>query len=454
MSYNPNMTSTEKRGIVALSTIMSMRMLGLFMIFPVFALYAQHLPGSTPIMVGLAIGIYGLTQATLQIPFGMLSDRFGRKRIIYIGLLIFCAGSIVAAMSTTMTGIIFGRALQGCGAIASTVLALTADLSREEHRTKAMAILGMSIGASFLVSLLAGPLFYHWIGMSGIFWFTAIAALGGIVILHQMVPDTVRLKGNAGPIPEQFKRVLHDGQLLRLNFGILVLHLSLTSLFVVFPLSLIDNHLAAAQHWQVYAPVLFMSVFVMIPFVIIAEKYRRFKLIFVSAIGLLAVSQFSMGFLHQSLTALIITLFLFFTAMNLLESTLPSLISKIAPIESKGTAMGVYSSSQFFGAFLGGILGGWLHQHYSINAVFILGGILSTIWFILAFSMKSPPYLSSHILKIGQIDKEQALTLSQSLANIQGVAEVLVIIEDNVAYLKVDRKKLDTTALDKYSATA
>jgi MFS family permease len=445
------MTSTEKRAIVALSSIMSMRMLGLFMIFPVFALYAQHLPGSTPIMVGLAIGIYGLTQASLQIPFGMLSDHFGRKPIIYIGLLLFCLGSIVAAMSTTMTGIILGRALQGCGAIASTILALTADLSREEHRTKAMAILGMSIGASFLVSLLAGPLFYHWIGMSGIFWFTAIAALSGIVILHKMVPDTVRLKSNSGPIPEQFKRVLHNSQLLRLNFGILVLHLSLTSLFVVFPLALIDSHLEAAQHWQIYAPVLFLSVVVMIPFVIIAEKYRRFKLIFVSAIGLLALSQFMMGFLHHSLITLAIILFFFFTAMNLLESTLPSLISKIAPIESKGTAMGVYSSSQFFGAFLGGILGGWLHQHYSIDAVFILGAGLSVAWFIFALSMKSPPYLSSHILSIGKINQEQAVTLSHSLAQIHGVAEVLVIIEDNVAYLKVDRKKLDAAALDQYS---
>lgn len=454
MSYNHSMTSTEKRAIVALSSIMSMRMLGLFMIFPVFALYAQHLPGSTPIMVGLAIGIYGLTQAALQIPFGMLSDRFGRKPIIYIGLLIFCVGSIVAAMSTTMTGIVIGRALQGCGAIASTVLALTADLSREEHRTKAMAILGMSIGASFLLSLLAGPLFYHWIGMSGIFWFTAIAALSGIVILHQMVPQTVRLKGNAGPIPEQFKRVLHNSQLLRLNFGILVLHLSLTSLFVVLPLALIDSHLEAAQHWQVYAPVLFLSVIVMIPFIIIAEKYRRFKLVFVSAIGLLALSQLTMVFLHQSLTAIIIILFLFFTAINLLESTLPSLISKIAPIESKGTAMGVYSSSQFFGAFLGGILGGWLHQHYSIDAVFILGAGLSTVWFIFALSMKSPPYLSSYILKIGKIDNKQAIILSKSLEQVSGVAEVLVIIEDNVAYLKVDRKKLDITALDQYSVTA
>ncbi len=452
MSYNPSMTSTEKRAIVALSSIMSMRMLGLFMIFPVFALYAQHLPGSTPILVGLAIGIYGLTQAVLQIPFGVLSDRFGRKPIIYIGLLLFCVGSIVAAMSTTITGIILGRALQGCGAIASTVLALTADLSREEHRTKAMAILGMSIGASFLLSLLAGPLFYHWIGMSGIFWFTAIMALSGIVILHKMVPQTVRLKGNAGPIPKQVIQVLHNSQLLRLDFGILVLHLSLTSLFVVFPLALIETHLDAAQHWQVYAPVLFLSVIVMIPFIIIAEKYRRFKLVFVSAIGLLALSQWMMGWLHNSLTGLIILLFLFFTAMNLLESSLPSLISKIAPIESKGTAMGVYSSSQFFGAFLGGILGGWLHQHYSINAVFLFGAGLSTVWFLFALSMKSPPYLSSHILKIDKIDATQAVTLSNSLAKIPGVAEVLVIIEDNVAYLKVDRQKLDLAALEQYSA--
>jgi len=384
------MTPTNKSATVALASIMSMRMLGLFMIFPVFALYAQDLPGATPLLIGLAIGIYGLTQAILQIPFGMLSDRFGRKPIIYIGLFIFALGSIMAAMSTSMTGIILGRALQGCGAIASTVLALTADLSPEEHRTKAMAILGMSIGASFILALIAGPLLYRWIDVPGIFWLTAVFALAGIIILHFKVPQQpLNYKSQREPVP--FKSVLQDTQLLRLNIGILVLHLLLTSLFVVLPIALVNTQLDAAHHWQVYVSVLIASIIAMVPFIIIAEKYRRFKIVFVGAIVLLGLSELGLSFLADSFIGIVIMLFFFFTAVNFLESSLPSLISKIAPTKNRGAAMGVYSSSQFFGAFLGGLLGGWLHQHYSIGAVFAFCGTLTLLWFILAVTMQSPP---------------------------------------------------------------
>ncbi|RKZ36646.1 MAG: MFS transporter [Gammaproteobacteria bacterium] len=448
------MTPTERRATIALASIMSMRMLGLFMIFPVFALYAQDLPSVTPLLVGLAIGIYGLTQGILQIPFGMLSDRIGRKPIIYIGLSIFVFGSIIAALSTSIIGIIIGRALQGCGAISSTVLALTADLTREEHRTKAMAILGMSIGASFIFALVAGPLCYQWIGMSGIFWFTAILASVGIVILYRTIPQppTCSFHRDTTPALAQFKRVLQDTQLLRIDIGIFVLHLLLTSMFVVLPIALLDNQVDVAHHWQVYVSVLMASIIVMVPLIIIAEKYRHLKLIFVGAIGLLGLSQVGLSYFHQSLTGIIIMLFFFFTAVNLLEASLPSLVSKLAPTESKGTAMGVYSSSQFFGAFFGGVGGGWLHQHYSIGAVFGFCAILTIIWFILAATMRHPNYLSSHLLKIGQLNKKQANQLTQCLMQVPGVAEVMVIIDEEVAYLKVDRKILEPAALDKCAA--
>jgi len=382
MTPNDSMTPT-----VALASIMSIRMLGLFMIFPVFALYAQNLPGATPLLIGLAIGIYGLTQAILQIPFGILSDRFGRKPIIYIGLFIFALGSVIAAMSTSMFGIILGRALQGCGAIASTVLALTADLSPEEHRTKAMAILGMSIGASFILALIAGPLLYRWIDVPGIFWLTAVFALAGIIILHFRVPQPHSFQRE----PVRFQTVLQNSQLLRLNIGILVLHLLMTSLFVVLPIALINIQLDAAHHWQVYLSVLIASVIAMVPFIIIAEKYRRLKIVFVGAIVVLGLSELGLSYLANSFIGIIIMLFFFFTAVNFLESSLPSLISKIAPADNRGAAMGVYSSSQFFGAFLGGLFGGWLHQHYSIETVFAFCATLTVVWLMLAVNMQNPP---------------------------------------------------------------
>ncbi len=444
------MTAAEQRATIALASIMSMRMLGLFMIFPVFALYARDLPNVTPLLVGLAIGIYGLTQGILQIPFGMLSDRIGRKPIIYGGLLIFALGSIVAALSTSITGIIIGRALQGCGAIASTVLALTADITREEHRTKAMAILGITIGMSFVLALIIGPIINAWISIPGIFWLTALFALAGIFVLYSAVPQTLTGCSHRDTTPAltQFKRVLQDSQLLRLDIGIFILHLFLTSMFVVLPIALVEGKVEVDHHWQIYVSVLIAAIVVMMPLIIYAEKYRHIKQVFVGAIGLLVLSQIGLSYLYHSITGIVIMLFLFFTAFNLLEATLPSLISKLAPTESKGTAMGVYSSSQFFGAFLGGIGGGWLYQHYSIGAVFAFCTLLAVIWFILAATMQNPTHLSSHLLKVGQIDKEQANNLTQCLMKVPGVAEVVIILEEEVAYMKVDRKVLDIDALD------
>lgn len=455
MTSKNDMTTIELRATIALASIVSMRILGLFMILPVFAIYAEQLPNVTPTLIGVAIGIYGLTQAILQIPFGMLSDRFGRKPIITLGLILFAMGSIVAAVSTTIIGIIIGRALQGGGAIASAVLALTADLTREEHRTKAMALLGMSIGMSFTMALILGPVLNQWIGVSGIFGLTALLALGGIAILHFIVPQPLasHLHRDAEPVPAQFKRVLADTQLLRLNIGVFLLHWLMTSLFIELPLVL-KGHLVTESHWQVYLPILIGSVMVAIPFIIIAEKYRMLKQIFSGAIVVLALSQLGFAFFQETWFGILSMLFLFFIAFNLLEASLPSLISKAAPIDSKGTAMGIYSSCQFFGIFVGGAVGGWLHHHYSVSSIFLLYSGFAMLWFALAVTMRNPSHLTSYLLKIAPTNQQQAVELTQQLSQITGVAEVIIILEEEVAYLRVDRKILDFAALEKFSVAS
>ena len=448
------MTPTERKSVYSLASIYALRMMGLFMILPVFALYAEELEGNTPALVGIAIGIYGLTQAALQIPFGMLSDRIGRKKIITFGLLIFAVGSVVAAMADSIYGVILGRALQGSGAIAAAIMALTADLTREENRLSAMAIIGMSIGASFMVSLIAGPVLNQWIGVDGIFWLTAGLALGAILVLQFIVPNPVQstFHRDAMTAPQQLKEVIKDRQLLRLDAGVLILHMMLTATFVVLPLALRDvAELATEEHWLVYLPVMFLSMVSMIPFVILAESKRRMKEVFGAAVMTLAVAETVLVFMYQSVAGIVFSLFLFFVAFNVLEATLPSLVAKIVSPDRKGTAMGVFSSSQFMGAFLGGTLGGTLHGAFGIEAVFGLCAIMAVVWFMLATTMQSPRYLSSYMVKVGEVDEKRAHQLVIELTGITGVAEAIVRVDDGIAYLKVDLKALDREKLYKYS---
>lgn len=448
------MTALERKAAISLSGIFALRMLGLFMILPIFSLYVDHFRGATPALTGIALGAYGLTQGLLQIPFGMLSDRLGRKRVIVAGLLLFALGSVVAAMSDTIWGVIAGRALQGSGAIAAAVMALTADLTREEHRTKAMAMIGVSIGASFALALIAGPVLDNLIGLEGIFWLTAILALAGIAVLLGIVPtpQESRMHRDAEPVPAQFARVLRDGQLLRLDLGIFLLHMVLMTTFVAVPLALVrEAGLPSNQHWWIYLPVLLLSVAAMVPFIILAERRRMMKRVFLGAILVLAVAQFGLAEWHQELWVVVLMLFLFFAAFNLLEASLPSLVSKVAPAESKGTAMGVYSSSQFFGAFAGGAVGGVLMGTTGFTGVFVLGGVMALLWLAVAASMREPRYLASYLLNVGMVDDAQARRLAMELTRVRGVAEAVVIAQDGVAYLKVDRKALDLDALATFS---
>ncbi len=453
-SMGEGMTVSERRAALALASLFSLRMLGLFMILPVLTLYAEHLVGTTPLLIGLAIGAYGLTQACFQIPFGMLSDRWGRRRIIILGLVIFALGSVVAALADSIIGVIAGRALQGAGAIAAAVMALAADLSREEQRTKFMAVIGVSIGISFALAMVLGPVLNSWVGVKGIFWITAGLALLGILVTWLIVPQPAisRRHRDTAPVPELFRRVLADGQLLRLDFGIFSLHMLLTATFVALPLALRDvAGLDSARHWELYLPALALSVAAMVPFIILAERKRRMKSVFLGAILALCLTELGLLKWHDSVLGVAVMLFVFFTAFNLLEATLPSLIAKMAPPDAKGTAMGVYSSSQFLGAFVGGGLGGLALGIFGLKGVFAFAALGALLWFFVAYTMTNPRYLSSYLLSIGPVSEAEARHLAMELTKVQGVAEAVVIAADGVAYLKVDQHALDKAALRRFA---
>jgi len=444
----------EKRAGMSLAAIYAVRMIGLFMILPVFALYADQFEGATPTLVGLALGIYGLTQGLLQIPYGMLSDRFGRKPMIALGLIVFALGSLVAAYADSIYGVIAGRALQGAGAVAAVLMALAADLSREEHRLKMMGFIGVSIGFAFAISMVAGPILNQHIGLSGLFILTAVLALLSLVILFFWVPKPQAsiFHRDTQAMPTLFKSVLADRQLLRLDFGIMVLHMVLMATYVSFPLMLQNEAgLASEDHWMLYLPVFLLSVALMIPFIIAAETRRRMKPVFVGAIGVLAIAEINLVFGGASVWHLALTMVVFFTAFNLLEASLPSLVAKMSPADRKGTAMGVYSSSQFVGAFIGGALGGMMYEVAGGQGVYLMCSFALLVWLLLAYTMKNPRYVSTYLLKIGKIDPSQVNQMVSTLVSVQGVAEAVVEPEEGIAYLKVELHALDKETLLKYS---
>jgi len=453
--YSDQMTPRERRAAFSLGSVYAVRMLGLFMILPVFALYAEDLAGVTPFLVGMALGIYGFTQAAFQLPLGMLSDRLGRKPVIIGGLIVFALGSVLAATADSIHGVILGRALQGAGAVAAALMALAADLTREEHRAKAMAVIGMSIGVAFAVAMVGGPVLDRWIGVSGIFWTTAALAVIAIGIIAFVVPRpaAIRFHRDAQTEPASLASVLRDGQLLRLDLGIFVLHMSMMANFIVIP-PLLQNEagLPSAQHWQLYLPVLVSAFLAMIPFIIVAEKHRRMKPVFLGAIALLGVAQLAY-LLADGLAGLTVALFLYFWAFIVLEASLPSLVAKFAPPDRKGTAMGVYSTAQFLGIFVGGAVGGALAGRFGADGVFWFTSLAVVAWLLLAVTMRHPRYLSSYLLNVGPMPSEQARDLVRRLTAVQGVAEAIIAHDEGVAYLKVERHALDEKRLREFSVS-
>lgn len=380
------MTALERRSVSSLALLYSFRMLGLFMVLPLLALYAADMPGATPTLIGLALGIYGLGQALLQIPLGWLSDHVGRKPVIVGGLLLFALGSVMAAQADSLWGIVLGRALQGAGAIAATVMALVADLTSEEQRTKAMAVVGMSIGMSFAVALVLGPAVAAWGGLAAVFWLTAGLAVVGILVVLVLVPTP------AAPITDHsevgarvglFGRSLRNPDLARLNFGVFTLHFILMASFLVVP-GLLEQVAGVdrAYHWQVYLPVLFLSIAGMVPMMRQAERGGRPRAMFLLGIGLLLMALLVVG--TASIAAVLyLGLWLFFVGFNYLEATLPSLVSKAVFAGGKGTALGVYSTCQFLGAFAGGAAGGWVVQQFGLAALLGMCLALAAVWALL-----------------------------------------------------------------------
>lgn len=382
------MNALEIRATVGLALIYALRMVGMFMILPVFALFAHGLPTpSTDLQIGLAIGIYGLVQASLQIPLGMASDRYGRKPIIVIGMLLFALGSFIAGASEDIHWITIGRAVQGLGAVSSAVSALLADLTRDSVRTTAMAILGAGMGLAFIGALVAGPLLGGSIGVPGIFDLTGVLALLAIPVVLWLVPAAPKPRAsNAGMLS-----VLRDPQLLRLDGGILLLHALLTGLFLVVPFAIVDTlALPSSAHWQLYLPVLIISILPVFPLVQHAERSGQVRSLFIAAIASLALSLALLSGLHSQPPGLVGALLVFFIAFNCLEGLLPSLISRRAPADRRGAALGVYSSAQFLGPMLGAALIGFTKGHYGLSAAFAAAALLPLIWLTFAVQLVAP----------------------------------------------------------------
>jgi MFS family permease len=437
----------EIKSVFGISAIMAFRLLGVFMILPIFAPEAIHLKNATPFLIGVALGIYGLAQSCFQIPFGWLSDRIGRKPMIAVGLGFFILGSGICALSHSIFPLIIGRALQGIAAIGSILLALIADLTRDEHRAQAMASMGLTIGFSFSISLILGPFLNNWFGLSGIFWISTAMGVFSFLLLYFTVPTPPKIEFHEAVESVKFKAVFNNRELLRLDYGIFVLHAVLTSLFIVVPLAL--THVLAlsnSQQTYIYLAALIFSYLFAIPLIIAGEKKRILKKIFISSVAMLALTQFVLFMMNGSLTVILAAMLLFFVAFTVLEASLPSLISKLAPIRTKGTAMGIYSTSQFLGIFIGGIISGALLEHFGLKSVLLFSLLLSCTWLLVAFNMKEPPYLSTIFIPSSSRD---VFYIKDQLAKWDGIKEIIYQEVEQLFYLKIDRKIVDENELRK-----
>lgn len=434
--------------VIPIAALFSFRMLGLFMLIPVFTVYASHLHSASPALIGVALGGYGLSQGLLQIPFGMLSDRLGRKPMIALGFALFIAGSLLGAVTESIYGMIAARILQGMGAIGSVLIALMADLTPDETRTRAMAAIGATIGLSFIVSMVISPAIAHFYGLSGIFYLSALLGVAGLLLLYGYIPTPTRepFHQDSGTNPGLLKSVIKNPDLLRLDFSIFCQHFILTATFFVLPLLLLHQVQTGqlAHAWYFYLPQMLFSFLLMLPFIILAEKKQQMQRIFGFAVFLTAVSQFLLAFTYHSWLAICFFAFTYFISFNILEASLPSLVSKKARPESKGTAIGIYSSCQFMGIFAGGVFAGLLFHVAGLGAVFIANGIFASLWLLMSFFMKLDNYRATLLIHMPQTDdsfNEQHIT--QSLKRLAGVIRCSYSPEERLLYLQIDKKSYE-----------
>ena len=433
------MSPLELRAGASLAGVYGLRMLGLFVILPVFAVHAAGLRGGDNLsLVGVALGAYGLSQGILQIPFGTASDRWGRKPALYVGLAVFAAGSFLGVAAHDIWTAIAARALQGAGAISSVAMALAADLTREEHRTKIMAMIGSTIGLMFALSLVGAPVLYRWIGMEGLFALTGVLSLAAMWVVRTQVPDPPARPASPPKTPGAAVRLL-DLELLRLNAGIFILHVVLYAMFVVVPIALVQDGLALPEHWKLYLPVVLVSFVAMVPAILYADRRNGTKPVLLAAVGLLFAVELALMFVQRSVAALAVVMLGFFVAFNVLEAMLPSLVSRVAPPQGRGAAIGVYNTTQTLGVFFGGLIGGWAAARHGANGVFAVCAALAAVWLALAAGMRpvrrEVNEVSSLTLSIASGVNPEGLR--EALARVRGVREVEVLAQERIARIQV-----------------
>lgn len=441
------LNTVEKKAAVSLASVFGLRMLGLFLIMPVLAIYGQSYSDYSPMLVGLAIGAYGLTQAILQIPMGWASDRLGRRPVILAGLAVFVIGSVVAALADSLFWVVIGRALQGTGAIASAILALASDCARDEQRPKVMAVIGLCIGLSFALALVLAPWLGALVGMSGLFWFTALCAVLAMVLLLTVTPTPVNRapKRDLLAVPAELKRLVRHPRLMQLNLGIFILHLVLTAWFVSLPLLLVDAGLAASQHGWLYFPTLVLSFAVMVPMMIIALRRQKQLSVFRLSIAMLVLALCAIAVFANNLLILALGVWVFFIGFNYLEANLPALLAQFAPAGSKGTASGIYTSCQFLGAFAGGVTGGWLTSKFGMTGVVLFCILLLVVWWLVSFKMTLQTGIANVSFAQAPADQRGAIELAEQLAELPGVLEAVVLADEQTTYLKVQRDQFNET---------